>query len=231
MHLKKNVLTTTFLFRADLEWGKLFRYIEENLSFNHSKINTYCLASSDGSEAYSYAMTVLDRALPQERSKYLPVMASDIDEEMVMACKSGKINLTGIDFQSIANNLLFSKSYFKDAGDEIEIENNRPFQEANVDYRSYRPIKELGDGVVFEKADILEKVKSIKDEGNSVILCRNVFMYLQQNYIIRLVSELGKVLKQGSLFVIGDCDSSLGVKNFLNIAGFQEVMKNVFKRL
>lgn len=223
-----NVQTITSMFRDDLCWAETIQFMNENFK-NKDKVNTYCLASSDGAEPYTFAITVKDRLPQKDYSKYLPVFASDSDEEVINAAKSGKINLSDLDLTRISKNTLTDKNYFEYSGNMIHIKDDICY--GSPGFNAYKPIPELAESVKFEQSDALEKLKGIKDDGNSVILCRNVFKYMTTNYVDDVVKTASDNLKSGSLFIVGDEDEGSGVKYKLEKAGFEEKLPNVFRKV
>ena len=225
------VNTTTCLFRHDLDWRGFVDLIKKTFA-GKEKVNAYSLASSDGSEAYTYAICIFDKMPKTEHSKYLPIIASDIDEEVIKAGKTGKINLSTKDLVKTELHLNRSKMYFKHCGEAMKIKNNKEFEQTYYkEYNLYEPINKLKNAVKFKQVDILTQLKKIKDEGNSIIFCRNVAPYLSNNYILDIVETAKKVLKSGSLFIIGDYDICSGIDYILRNSGFVEQAKNIFKRV
>ncbi len=217
---KGQVLTSTSLFRDDLDWKFLRDLIINNFK-DKKQINTYCLACSDGSEAYSYVISLMDKLPEKEYIKYFPIMASDTDYESIRAANTGRINLGLSDFMRMKENVK-SFDYFIDKGKPINISNNKNF--AGYFYNSYKPINKLKNAVIFNQSDLLNEIKLIKDDGNSVIMARNVALYLKNDYIEEIAKTAGKILKKGSLFITGECDAQ---KSYL----IEELVKNGFEEI
>ena len=218
------VYTSTYFFRDDIEWYDLVKFVENNFK-NKDKVNVYSLACSDGSEPYTFAMTVLDNIPQKEQPKYLPVYASDIDEEVIKAAQSGKINIDDLDLDTLWN--YTERKFFDYNGEGIKIPNDQMQPER---IKSYTPKPELAQSVKFERADILEKINSIKDDGNTVVLCRNVFPYLTRGYAKEVAKAAGNRLKKGSLFVIGEFDRTTEIESELRRAGFEKKLPYVFRK-
>ena len=221
---KDTVKTSTNLFREDLDWVGLVKFMEKH--FKHKdKVNIFSLACSDGSEAYTLAISVFENLPEYVKSKFLPIYASDIDKEVLKAAKSGRINIYSIEF-------LFSErtykcnmeKYFENRSASIMI-NGDDISETDT-ISSYQPIKELRDSVIFKHSDILTELNNLKDDGNSVILCRNVFPYLGESYKNEIVNSAKQNLKSGSLFVIGDYDGFTDIEQRLLANGFIQPLFN-----
>ena len=79
--------------------------------------------------------------------------------------------------------------------------------------------------VNFEDADILTKLSELKDDGDSVILCRNVTPYLTAEYLGKVADALNKKLKKGSLLVLGDFDRNSNIREMIK-DNFEDVYEN-----
>jgi len=228
---KSIVRTSTNIFREDLNWVKFVKYISSHF-MNKEKVNVYSLASSDGSEAYTFAISVMDNVKKNLQPKFFPIIASDIDEEIIKTAKSGRINLLPLEFffaeKTCGVNL---SKYFEEKGVSLEIIGDNISDMDHIS--SYKPIKSLKDSVEFKQSDILTELKNIKDDGNSVIMIRNVFPYLNKEYTDEVITQANKSLKKGSLFVIGDYDEKKNIgENLLKNGFFNPIINenNIFQR-
>lgn len=223
------VLTSTALFREDLDWKFLRDCIIGNFK-DKERVNSYSLAASDGSEAYSYVIALIDKIPQNEYKKFFPIFASDTDFESIKAANSGRINLSINDFVRMENVVEKEKDYFIDSGKPISISNNKT--PLTYFYESYRPIKDVRDAVIFKQADLLDELRLILDSGNSVVMARNVALYLKNDYVEKIAKSAGEVLKKGSLFVTGIYDKKMSmlteglVKN-----GFKEIQPLIYKKI
>ena len=223
------VLTNTSVFREDLDWNFLADYIVKNFK-DKKRFNTHCLACSDGSEPYSFAISLMERIPDKEYDKYFPIYASDADYESIRAAESGRINLTVMDSMKIADNVKSGREYFIDNQKPIMIKNNKT--PTGYFYQSYKPIEKLKNAVIFEQADLMKKIKLIRDEGNSLILMRNVALYLKSGAIKEIAKIAGEVLKKGSLFAAGEYDlqRSYLIEELLQ-NGFKEIKPFILKKI
>lgn len=204
----ENIKTTTCLFRQDLDWDKFIKFAALHF-YDSQKINVYSLAASDGSEAYSFAMSVLSKFLPQFAKKFLPVFASDIDPVMIKTAKSGRINILNKDLQNLSREDINTARFFTNKQDKIKIANNEDMFCGN----SFSLKNELKNSVDFKQSDILTELENLEDKGNSIIMCRNVFPYLNDNYIQKIIDTANSKLKSGSLFLIGSFDNNINIKH------------------
>jgi chemotaxis methyl-accepting protein methylase len=75
---------------TDGTWKGFRRTIIDNFK-NAPKVNVYDFASSDGSEAYSFILSLLDELGEEEAQKFFPIQAYDIDSKMVSIAQGGLI--------------------------------------------------------------------------------------------------------------------------------------------
>ena len=148
----------------------------------------------------------MEKVSPKCLKKFLPIKAFDIDKEVLKTANSGKINIYGIEFAMAARRYgIDLTKYFKDK--EVSIVTKGDDISETDTISSYTPIKQLRDSVIFNRSDILSELKKLNDNGNSIILCRNVFPYLNSDYQNEVVQCAKDKLKSGSIFVIGNYDS------------------------
>lgn len=215
------VRTTSSPFRNDQDWNFLFEHILWSF-LNKRKVNIYSLGCSDGSEPYTYAMFLKSKTPETYYKKFTPIIACDIDPEMIKIAKSGKINLYKDDIDNMKIYLKHIDQYIKKVGAPIKIKNNVSFNE-----NAYEIDPEIRKMVQFKKSDILTELKNINDEGNTVVNIRNVFPYLNSTYIDKVLETLAEKLKSGSIFVFGAYDHR--VPNFrkrLHDLGFYSPVMN-----
>jgi len=223
-----DIYTTTCLLRDDLDFNDVVDYIKEN-SQDKSKVKISCLAGSDGSEAYSYGLCLLNKFSPEELKKVEPILSLDRDAEITKIGKTGKINLSPLDIQK-AKDISSGKEYFISPQNHIKIANN--IIRGDV-YKSYEPIPELRDMVNFQKGNLVDYMKNYKDEDDtlSIINCRNVMPYLHPTQVSDIAYYADKNLKSGSLFIIGSFDrKNTEIENYLNFYNFGQIAPNVYKK-
>ena len=233
---RKDVRTTTWMFR-DLDWGSFAKLLDKNFC-DKPKVNIYSLAAADGSEAYTCAIAIKECIPENRRKKFFPIRAYDIDDEILSAARSGRINLFPADRSTIAKfveshdwkryltNTGLNK-YFKDKAIPIFVENNTLVQNTY----SYRVADSLFSKVDFQKFDVMDRVNGIKDNGNTVLLCRNIFPYLGEWRSVCLLDTIGEKLKKNSILVIGEFDyTNPNIDVFVEMAGFERVSRYVFRK-
>lgn len=220
------IATTTWMFRQDLDWEKFINFTHKNF-INHKHVNTYSLACSDGSEAYSFLISTIETLPKDVYKKFIPIFAVDRDTEIIKSARTGKINLSPSDICRINIFSKFHNKYFINKNSALNIPNDN-FPES---CKSYDVIEELRNKVIFNKGDLLTHFSKIHDSGNSIVFCRNVTPYMPYNDIFKLANIAGSVLKKGSLIVFGEFDRHSGILDFIDIKGFEECMEYVFRKI
>ena len=225
------IRTSTNIFREDLEWDKLVKFMKHHFA-DKEKVNSYVLACSDGSEAFTYAISLMEGLPPEVQKKYFPIKASDIDEEILKIAKEGRINIYPIEFL-LAENVseVDLSKYMTDKSVSKLIKGDEVSETDEIS--SYKVKQELLNSIEFKNSDILTELKNLKDEGNSVILCRNVFPYLKPSYVDKVILTAQEMLKVGSLFIIGHYDEYAKIEEkLLNNGFFKPIIncQNIFMR-
>ena len=222
---------TTMFFRYDLNtahttkyttdgtWKGFRRTIIDNFK-NTPKVNVYDFASSDGSEAYSFILSLIDELGEEEAQKFFPIKAYDIDSKMVKIAQNGLIPCDHDDIRRLSQNIneIKSKSYY-----DVSL--------VNYGYMPYlfKASKELKDKVNFNKASIQSMIDEI-EPSNSLLLCRNFWPYLSKKDMYETIWKLSEKLDDTSLLVVGYFDK-FSVYQPLKSCGFEEVCPYVYKKI
>ncbi len=221
---------TTF-FRDDLDWEKFAKYETEHFK-DKDKVNVMMFASSDGSEAYSNIISLFEGPAAKRNEndvkKFFPIQAYDIDEEIVKAAQSGYIVGSYSDIVETACRSDDYREYFNITDKVLNIKDDMSFMGA----KALQASKKLTDNVKFNLGDMFEKVKTIKDDSNTVVMCRNILGYFLDDKIEEFVQLTSKFLNKDSLFVIGDYDREfMDIDAVLQKFNFKKVLKNVYKKV
>lgn len=214
----------TYFFRRDLSdkdsintWFDFRKFIADfyNLA---KKVNVYNFASSDGSEDYSLIVSLLEE-LGNNAKKFFPIKAYDLDSYIVNLAKNAKIGCDWYDIRSInanTNNCL--EKYFNLS----ERRDIKPFFLIS-------PKDEIKDCVNFSVANLMDKVDEI-EQSNSLVMCRNVWKYIDETDRKILIEKLSNKLKSTSALVIGEFDliREVAVDKKLVESGFKRVSDFVF---
>ena len=210
----------TSMFRGDIDWVFFARYLDAKYK-NVDKVNVYDFGCSDGSEVYTFVISMLNNAESQSVKKFLPIKAYDIDDIAINKAKKGGLKFT-LDEKAMIH---WHSKFGLDA-----------FFDKNKD-ETYKPQKVLSKNIIFKKGDITKDFKKIKSE-NSVVLARNFLPYLGDVKTKELIQNLGKVMGENSFLVLGNYDKVLSLYEdgdtidvILSKAGFKPTLvENVFEK-
>lgn len=211
---------STNFFRKDLDWEKIGRTF--NKQFPHGKVNVYDFACSDGSEAYSLIITLIEQLGEKKAQRFFPIIASDIDPEIIRMANSGKIIATEEDVFQMKNIIKNKK---------IE----KYFNVTNLGGEKYllSPKEILTRNVIFKQESIKNGTKEIQKNENNIILARNFWKYMSFNDIAKTSWELAEKSQDKTLLLIGDFDfKKIETPFFLADLGFIEhnnSNKNILK--
>ncbi|MBQ4646555.1 MAG: hypothetical protein IJB79_04330 [Candidatus Gastranaerophilales bacterium] len=220
----------TNFFRPDLNSGHVSKYYTDGTwngfcqtigeHFKDApKVNVYDFACSDGSEAYSLILSLLDKFGEEEAKKYFPILAYDIDDEMIKVAKSGEIPVCDDDIRRFHYNIqnLNQTDFYKIT-----------FQQDSPSSKAFVANEKLRNKVHFQQEDILNALDSI-ESSNSLILCRNFFPYLSKVQMWEIIGKLRFKLDSTSLVVIGNFDKFTTSAPFAS-CGFEEVCPLVYRK-
>lgn len=201
---------STRFFRSDINWKDLGYTF--NKEFPKGKVNVYDFACSDGSEAYSIIITLLEQLGQKQAQRFLPIIASDIDPEIVAMAKSGKIKATEEDLfnmENIIQNGGISK-YFD-------------VRQLGVNDYILSAKEILKKNVIFEQENIKQGLEKIQKGENNIVLARNFWKYLSSENLAAASWRLGEKADENMLLIIGNFDSNHGnLPFFLTSQGFVE---------
>jgi chemotaxis methyl-accepting protein methylase len=186
-------------FREDLNWDKFTDMLIKKYE-NVDKVNIYNFACSSGEEPFSLAMMLIRKLGEKKAQKFFPIVASDIDKDIL------KNPMQGIIKPSVEDTIALKKVLGGDFSKFIEIDNKFEFDQVlnmNVCTGKIKPL--LQDKVLFSQADAKANIVNVVP-SNSVVLCRNFSSYLCPSDFFKFIGNLRAKLKDNSMCVIGDAD-------------------------
>lgn len=201
------VRNSTWADRWELRWQSTARYMDEHFK-DKPKVDVFSLASSDGSEAYMIAITLIETLGYEKAQKFFPIKGFDKDSKIVSYANSGKWNLIEDDLQALKKICPNINKYIKKSTKPMIIDNDKLAGKSVT----YEVCDKLKNAVVFKQGDLQDEIQNIDDAGNTVVFCRNVIPYLEdlKEATSRDISCLaGLYLEEKSLFIIGGYDTSL----------------------
>lgn len=203
----------TYFFRDDLQWKNFVKYLDKQF-LGADKVNIHNLACSDGTESYTLVMSLLSKLGEDKSKKFLPIMSSDINSEVILTAKSGNIPLlTGL--YKFYDYYKLKMCTFLDKPKHFKISKQDKKTIVNIDDICKNNIR-------FKTADLFKEIDNMEGE-NTVVLCRNVWMYLSVDEQILAAEKLGKKLQKNSSVVLGEYDKGASdAVELLNKNGFEE---------
>lgn len=218
----KNANITSF-FRTDLDWENFITLISKKYK-DAKKVNIYCHACSDGSEAYSLAMLLIERLGETEAKKFFPIIALDIDDKIIEAAQSKKVKISEYDLD------LIKKMIGPNYSNYIQTDEKFSYDE---EYRQFlcnaNVLSPLYNRVIFERSDILKDISNLPST-NTILMCRNVWRYFTEQQYLQLVDAISRILTKSSMCVIGKTDiKKCNIDKLLSTAGLQAApLENCF---
>lgn len=210
----------TMLYRGDLDWNSFVKFANKKYR-DVDKVNVYDYACSDGSEAYTFLISMFNNIPIKDTKKFLPVLAYDIDNNAIKKAKSGELSISEEEKLRFAINSNYDLETFFDK--------NRYFN-------LYFPKTILSKNVEFDVADIQKHYKKIKPD-NTIVIARNFWPYLPYSARFKLAENLYDKLGENSMVVIGNYDATphfeydYGVGVILAKAGFKKsIIDNVYEK-
>lgn len=214
--------TYTRLFRADLDWERLTDFMVKHFK-DKENVQFIQFASSDGSEAYTQIISLLENH--NNSDKFFPIQAFDIDEEICNASKSGLLNIDFTDKSKFRDNGIDFEKYFVPTNKKLHIKTDT-LENGERPSKTYKVSKTLTDQVNFHNDDMFKILSDHEDNSNSVIMCRNVLTFLSDREIDNFTTLAACKLKKGSLFITGEFDNK--ANKLLERKGFIKVLPNVY---
>lgn len=215
---------SSWLCREDIKWEQL--PIQLDQKYRHiNKITTIIEGGADGSEALTFAM-IMDNFLGKAAKKFFPIISKDKDPSIIADAKNNRFRLLQTDLERLKKYLGANVSKY------LTYDNNFKYdEEFGHHFCNAKIAPQVKTLIKFEQAEALEDVQNIPPE-NSVVFCRNFWLYLnkyQQSYYAK---KLGEQLNETSTLMIGSMDKAYSYASyFLNKNGFAQTrLDNVYSK-
>lgn len=177
-------INVTGFFRNPDVWEGI-RSVLRSLSEDCERIHAWSAACADGREPYSLAMLGLDD--PRTAGDRLSILATDINQAALDDANEGVYESTRtID---VGEQLTFLSNYHRyvdQSGDRFEIRD---------------PVKEM---VAFERHDL---INGEPKSGFDLVICRNLFIYIDNEYKESILQTIADSLRPGGYLVIGKAET------------------------
>lgn len=208
----------TNFFRDDLEWNGFIDFLDYKYK-NSDKVNVINSACSDGAEPFSLALLLIEK-FKAAASKFFPIKASDIDEEIINRAQNEPCNITDNELFTINKHSNYNLyKYFN-----ITKPTDTNYSMGLLPKKTFKP------NIEFKKSDILTELKLLEPKNN-IIMCRNFWTYLPEQNVKAMVDIFKEKLDETSTVVIGELEKGWHFDKLLKNAGFKELpIENVFQK-
>lgn len=189
--------SASYYFRNDLNWKQLKEYLTDKFK-DYDKVNTYIWGCADGQEAYSFAALA---ACSSGGSKFYPVHAMDINPVII---KRNKIKqLSGVSFDNDALGRIRKNLSGMDCLEpEKYIDEVPPI----ITGRLHKFKESIVNQVQFSCSDIISDLDKIDGSKPSIIMCRNMWPYINPENYDKCAETMYNKLGSGSVVIIGAYD-------------------------
>lgn len=177
-------INVTGFFRNPEVWEGI-RSILRELTENHFRVNIWSAACSDGREPYSIAMLAHDD--PKINESRISILATDINNEALEKARNGT----------------YENSRTTDIDEQTEFLNH-PFDHITKTEERFEVQGQIKSDVRFEQHDLInDEPKS----GFNLVLCRNLFIYIDSEYKIPVLRTVAQSLEQDGYLIIGKAET------------------------
>ena len=177
-------INVTGFFRNPDVWEGI-RGVLRDLSGNNASVHVWSAACADGRELYSLAMLAMDD--PRVDAEKFHFYGTDINDQSLQTAQYGE----------------YSSSRTVDIEDQLSfLSNFHTYVERSDD--TFRMREEVRRKVTFAKHDL------INDESKSgfdLVVCRNLFIYIDNEYKRPILRTIADSLKKGGYLVIGKAET------------------------
>ena len=180
----------TSFFRDGVFWKNLIYHLL--YKYNKTpKVNVYNYACSDGSEPYTFLMSLIANYGMENTEKFLPIKARDYDSAAIEKAKSHEYTLRSYELKMMDIFTMGKSEMFFD------------FYKSDNDVMAL-PKEILTSNVDFKVSNIMNDYKKIKPQ-NSIVFARNFWPYLKED-AITLVKKLSSQMGANSTLILGRFD-------------------------
>jgi len=177
-------INVTGFFRNPDVWDGV-RDVFRDLSAENERVHVWSAACADGREPYSLAMLARDD--PKIDAEGVRIVATDINESALETARRG----------------VYESSRTVDVGEQLDyLSNYHQYVEASGDRFAIRDdVKEL---VSFERHDLINDGSK---SGFDLVLCRNLFIYIDNEYKRPILQTVAGSLTNRGHLVIGKAET------------------------
>ncbi len=201
-----NALTTneTYFFRESYQFDAMVDgVLDEAVQARSTEqigmptVRIWVVPSSSGEEAYSVAITLLER-WPAIEDVDVEIVASDIDTEVLERARAGRFSPRSI--QNVSARLL--RRYFEP-----------------LDGGAYQVSEDLRASVAFQHANLCD-LASGRYRDFDLVFCRNLLIYFDDESRLRAVQSLYDALRPGGFLFLGHSESMSRISSLFRVRRF-----------
>jgi len=187
---------SSYYFRDDLHWKKFGKYLVNKYQ-SIPKVNTYIWGCANGEEAYTMAM-LLKHLFKADNKKFLPIHAMDIEEHLIKKNKNFQekgffvSDVELFKMKDVLGVLPYSEDLYKYC--------------LPVGCLGYRFRDDIINSVEFSQSNILTGLDRIDSNIPSIVMCRNMWPYIDGRKYDNYLRKLHSKLSPNSIVVIGSYD-------------------------
>ena len=197
-----NCLTTnlTSFFREEHHFHALAEALGAR---TERKLRIWCSAASTGEEPYTIAITVAETLGAQAN---VQIVASDIDTRVLETAARGvyRTDARGLNPQQLRQHFLRGTG-------------------ANSGFMRIKP--ELAKWIEFRPLNLMDAQWSLGDPFD-VVFCRNVMIYFDSPTQRRVLTQMHRLMKPGSLLFVGHSENFTDMRDLFRLRG-----KTIYERV
>lgn len=191
---RKSYWTTTYFFRSGFAWDDFIQLLGSKYK-NTKKVHIIDHACSNGPEANTLVILLMEK-FQQQAKKFFPIIAKDYDASNIkMAKRNAPIT---VDYMEANKIDLYTSSIMK----YFDIVVNSFSEDGGMQICA-KPI--VRQNIQFFRGDIFQDIDRMP-KSNTVLLCRNMMIYLNENEQKALVDKICSHFDESSLIVVGEYD-------------------------
>lgn len=212
------VRNTSYMFRGDINWEDFRQYLRTRFE-DCPKVNSYVYGCSSGKEPYSMSI-MFKEEFKENAGKFLPIIAKDLDANLIeknkKLQKENNFRVSFIEFVSAYKRLGASFNNFSKYVKST-------YQDEMVTLK-----KQVTKEVQFSQANILDDINSIDSKNPSIVMCRNMWLYIDASEYDEFTQNLYNKLGKGSVVVIGFADVAESLSKKYDVTIAQSLVKSGF---
>ncbi len=182
--LESMSINVTGFFRNPEVWAGIREVLRE-LAGDSDDVRIWSAACADGREPYSLSMLAHDD--PDIDAAAVDILATDISDPALQTAREG----------------VYEEPRTVDIGEQLEFLDD-PARYVEADGRTYRIADRIKRCVSFERHDL---INDDPKSGFDLVVCRNLFIYIDNEYKAPMLDVIATSLRPGGYLVIGKAET------------------------